>query len=414
MRLKDNILLFFVYIFSVFIDLFNGYIQQVHDSNSFIPILFKGGVILYLIRYVLKLSNVVAKYTRLLLIFYFISLGYWIGAGYYSIPSYEINLILKFVYPYFVLSYLMYKYKSPVDLLYKYPIFYAVIGAISIYMAFFWGMGVGAYGGVDNAYGFGVKGFFKATNDTGIMLLICSCFTCYLYSITRKKRYLLILILLSFSTMLIGSVAGTMGSILIFNLFFISLFFRFRDVKFSFRIKFVLSIIYAIVLFSAISIAVYIITYDEYMLKKYGSITALLFEDHARAPMTETAQKIFDSFSFLDYIFGQGYSAFHLFFGKSYAGLNIPTLVEKDVYDLLGGYGLLLGGNLLLFPCLILFISVKKLFQYRSVELYWSTIGLCLYIFHGIYAGHAFGSVISSTFVVIIYYMVLKYRRIVL
>lgn len=411
MRLKDNILLFFVYVFSVFIDLFNGYIQQVHDSSSFIPILFKGGVIVYLIRYVLKLSNVAAKYVRCLLLFYFISLVYWIGVGYYSIPSYEFSFILKFVYPYFILSYLLYKYKNPVDLLYKYPVCYAIIGAISIYIAFFGGMGVGAYGGVDNVYGFGVKGFFKATNDTGIVLLICSCFACHLYSMTRKKRYLLILILLSFSTMLIGSVAGTMGSILILNLFFISLFLRFKDVKFSFRIKFFISTIYAIVLFFTISIAVYIITYDEYMLRKYGSITALLFEDHARAPMTVTAQKIFDSFSFLDYIFGQSYSVFHLAFGKSYTGLDVPKLVEKDIYDLLGGYGLLLGGSLLLFPCLILFVSVKKFIQYRSAELYWSTIGLCFYIFHGIYAGHAFGSVISSTFVVIIYYTVLKYRK---
>ena len=76
-------------------------------------------------------------------------------------------------------------------------------------------LGVSSYGEIDSTYGFGTKGFFTAGNDIGLVLLLTNCLLCYLYLSTQETKYLLKIIVVTVATIMLGTMAGIGGSIII-------------------------------------------------------------------------------------------------------------------------------------------------------------------------------------------------------
>ena len=80
-----------------------------------------------------------------------------------------------------------------------------------------------------------------------------------------------------------------------------------------------------------------------------------------------------------------------------------------DFHDIVGYYGLLLGGIVLLFSFYVLYSTIKYYLKTKSVFFFWMVILLCLFIGHGYFAGHAYTSTQSALlFVGVVFVLKLK------
>ena len=170
-----NLILFYILVFSVFVDMYNGYIQMIRGTETILPVLYKGIGIIIMLLYLLnknKSSRIIYLLITIITLF-IISLTYWTINGYLISLKNELNFIIRIFYPYIILLFLFSnrKYLNQHQLI-NYVLIYAAIVASIMVLTPFTSIGVRSYGRNGN-YGFGYQGLFIGGNDMGLSLLMC-------------------------------------------------------------------------------------------------------------------------------------------------------------------------------------------------------------------------------------------------
>lgn len=404
--------LWLIFVFSVFVDMYNGYIQHFFNTTPFLPALYKGSIlVICLVSCFLKKWGTFFKGMLLLLFIYVLAWIFWSLCEPYLDVANELNYFTKFSFPYWVLAFLfgIKKYINNDDFL-KLLTYYGVIAAFSIIILFYLGLGVSSYGEIDSTYGFGTKGFFTAGNDIGLVLLLTNCLLCYLYLSTQETKYLLKIIVVTVATIMLGTMAGIGGSIIIWIILIYFILFSSR-IFLTKRQKIFMSFCMLILLSYIIYNVIIIFSEDSYMLER---LYVLLAGD-SRTRLKEAAEQVFENFNMIQWGVGRGYTGF----GRSVAlNRNIEgfRLTEMDMHDLIGYYGVIIGGVVLLFSFYVLYVTSYRYIKYRLPINFWGIIVMCLFIGHGYLAGHAYTSTQSSLLFVGIAFIILsaKSKQVVL
>lgn len=399
-----NIIIYLIFILSVFVDMYNGYCQHYTNTTPLIPSLYKG--ILLLLCTLSFFSGKIAKetYPLIIIVFlYLISGAIWM----LNIPSSKLNdeivFFIKFFYPYFVLGFLL-KSKEYVEIdnFIRILTYYGIIAAASIIVLFYLGLGVNSYGELDNAFGFGTKGFFTAGNDIGLMLLITSCLLCYLYIESHRVIYLISLCITIIGAIMLGTMAGIGGSCaIIISLFIYIVFFPNNGFNLFYKIiSIFIGFVSLLFLYHTISD---ILLGDDYM---YGRLEKIL-EGKSRESLALAASKTFKNFSIIDWCFGMGYVGFSTGVASEMNNIGY-RLTEMDFHDVIGFYGFFLGGSIIMYSFYNLYMSVKLYIKRKSPLYFFCTLILLLYIGHGYMAGHAYTSPQSSLLYIGTIFIILK------
>jgi len=82
-----------------------------------------------------------------------------------------------------------------------------------------------------------------------------------------------------------------------------------------------------------------------------------------------------------------------------------------DFHDLVGYYGILVGGSVIMFSIYVFVISLKKFLKTRNNFSYWTVIALALFIGHSALAGHGYTSPQSSLEYVAIAFLAIRNAR---
>lgn len=382
-----------VYIISVFVDLYNGYIQQFSTSETILPVLFKGGIILYSLKYILR-NNHVAYFILYCTIAYLISLLYWLANGYANLNIELFRYITKLLYPFSVLLVLQANRNTiNRDMLLLNIMYYGVIAAVSILLVDLLGLSVNTYG---SNYGYGVKGFFKAGNDISLALILCNCISAYYLSVRNEYKYILCNIIITIACMRIGSTAALFGSIFITLILLLQpLYIKNKFSKTYHRYKY-------IILLFGIPVLVYcihlIINTDSYTVNKFNINNIL--EGEARSKLRNAFYEVSKKFTISDYMFGIGNEELFRRIGLNLFHTNEAKSIEIDYLDMIGGYGLFLGGSILIYPLKYLWKYSFRTIYYKDLFSFWMTIIVLLFILHGILAGHAYTSIMAMTVLV--------------
>ena len=406
LRLSYKTPLYFIFVFALFVDVLNGYFQQILKIEPFFPLLYKGFVIIYLSKYLFALKSSLSVVVRYIICLFVILLLYWTMVFGRSNYMYDISSFLKIIYAYFVLLYLIY-YKELLSerTIINFVLFYGVFTAIFVILGFFGGFGTGSY----SEASFGNKGFFIAGNDIGLTMLIVNCMACFSYLSYKKSCYLLCVFIISAGNVLLGTFTGVGGTFIILVSFLIAIYFvSFKDYKSSNKIRVFTAIFLFLILTPVINLFVYIATYDSYMLDKFSSISELLFENKARETLTDAAISILSKYSFGDWMLGKGSEFFALMADQIGAYRMSFRAVEQDIFDIIGPYGILLGFPLIIFPFYVLSKSIMYFLKTHFLFYYWASVALTIYCGHGVYAGHALTSIQPSTVIVAIAALVLR------
>ena len=398
-----NLIVLYIFVFSVFVDMYNGYIQMIRGTETIFPSLYKGIGIIIMLLYLLnknKSSRIIYLLITIITLF-IISLTYWTVKGYLISLGNELNFIIRIFYPYIVLLFLFSnrKYLNQHQLI-NYVLIYAAMVAVIMVLTPFTGIGVRSYGRNGN-FGFGYQGLFIAGNDMGLTLLMCNCFSCYMFLHTCHVKYAVLNILITVGSILFASVAGTFGSVCIIACLLLSklLIKNYRKITMRWqRIYITMLILIGIpILYQAVN---FIITYDSFMSNKY-SIENLLVKG-ARNELKQAGIEILSTYSSLDLLFGKG---------RSYVSYYIPIIMKRnktgfevDQYDFLSNYGIILGGFFLLLPILLAICFIKKYFRFRTPFYFWGALAMSLFVFHGFNAGHAFGSILPMQMAALFYF----------
>lgn len=406
LRLSYKTPLYFIFVFALFIDLLNGYFQQILKIEPLFPLLYKGFVIIYLSKYLFVLKSGISMMVRYIICLFIVLLLYWFMVFSRSNYMYDISSFLKIIYAYFVLLYLIYykKFLSERTII-NFVLFYGVFTAVFVILGFFGGFGTGSY----SDESFGNKGFFIAGNDIGLTMLIVNCMACFSYLSYKKSCYLLCMLIISVGNILLGTFTGVGGTFVIIISFLIAIYFvTFKDYKASKKIRVFSVIILFLMLIPVVNLFIYIATYDSYMLDKFSSIYELLFENKARETLTDAAISILSKYSFSDWLFGKGSEFFALMADQIGAYRMSFRAVEQDLFDIIGPYGILLGLPLVTFPFYLLIKSVFRFFKTHFIFYYWASVALSIYCGHGLYAGHALTSIQPSTVIFAVGALVLR------
>ena len=314
----------------------------------------------------------------------------------------ELLTFVKIFFPFIVLCFLLH-FKDSIDetRFIKLLSMYGVAAALSIILLSFTGIGISSYGGADESFGIGTKGLFTAGNDIGLSLLMTNCVLSYLYIKERKIIYFMGFIIVTIGTIMLGTMAGIGGSIIIILLFF------FAYLKYTPNISIFARMFY---LFLSVGLSVFIVSTivkifseDPYFLQRLE----ILLSGNSRGVLEQNAKELVSGFNFIQCLFGRGYTGFASDMAESmmFEGYR---LTEMDFYDIYGYYGLIVGGFIIMFSFYILVKYISLYFRTKGLLYFWCAMIMCFFIGHGYLAGHAYTSTQSAVIYVGIAFMVLK------
>ena len=385
-----KIFLIFVFIISPFVDMYNGYVQQILNYKTLIPVVFKMSIILFSLRYILY-KNHVAIFIRSLFVLLLICFLYWEHNLYTKNIANLSSYLFKLFYPYAIII-VFYAFKSKLnkDVLLHFALAYGTICAISILLSGILGIAVSSYG---DDYGYGIKGLFNAGNDLGLSLVLCNCISLYYICKRGNIEYIFFNILLLVVSFQIGSVAGILGSFILVISFIIQSFIikgnyptnysRYRGLLLLVGMPIIIYTIY------------WIVNIDSYTQDKFNVYR--LISGGARSGLEESFYIVYANFNLSDMFFGVSPNEFFSRIGSYLYGVSEPRFIELDHWDLIGSYGIVVGGLLLLYPVSFLIMYIKRFLSVKDNLSYWMIIAFLLFIFHGLFAGHAFTSISAMT-----------------
>lgn len=380
-----RVYLLFVFVFGILVDMFNGYCQLFLHIEPIFPLVYKGGIILYSLPYVIKQQKVLMCFLIFALLLS-VDMVSWIYHGHLEGFTALFDELIRFLYPFFILSVVWY-YRKMIDkdFLLHYAMYYGLLVSTSVCITSFLGIGANSYG---DDFGYGTKGFFTAGNDLSLSILLSFCICMYYLMVRGSFRYIIYSFPFIIVSMLIGSTAVMIGTIFIIAIFIVlPVFYRYNYPKAYTRYRYLLLCLG----FPMMLYVMYRITQtDSYTKNKYN--VEKLMAGSARKGLTDAYYSFASSFDTEDMLFGVGPEKLYYGVGCNFYGVLKKKQIEVDHLTLWGCYGYLLGTIILLYPLppLVLFLKRRSLFSL------WMSIAIILFIFHGIIAGHAYGSTTAS------------------
>lgn len=382
-----------MYILSPFIDMYNGYVQQYLNSQTLVPVVFKMAIILFSFRYMFR-SNKVTVMLRICFFILLICYLYWESSYYIDSLIDLLRNLTKLLYPYSILIVLYaFKNKLDKDILLHYVLAYGLIIGISILLTDMAGLSTASYG---EDYGYGVKGLFNAGNDIGLSLILCICLSAYYASKKESPKYILFNIIFLITVLRLGSTAGMAGAIISVLLLILQpLFVRNKYPQNYYRYKKILFWIGIPVIIYSIY---YIVNTDSYTQEKFA--IDHLVSGGARSALEDAFYAASSDFTMGDMLWGISPNELFSRVAYYFRLYGEGRALEVDHLELIGAYGLILGGILFMYPVLYLCIYIRRFFHEKDSLSFWMIIAFLLFVFHGIFAGHAFTSISAMTVLV--------------
>ncbi|MBD5183275.1 MAG: hypothetical protein HDS97_00050 [Bacteroidales bacterium] len=359
-------LLILIFPVSIFVDLISGFCTvQLH---TYIPIcqllrILIMARVLFLLK---KRVNFILIWVVLMpILFFILASPLWIiicGIEPYNgyNPGMEIESFSKIFYCFIIIAFFI-VYRTEIQKQYPLRIIsnYGLLIAMAVIISFVTGYGNHTYGG---NYGFGTKSYFKAGNDLGLTILYASvASSLYIFSHFGWKR-VLITLTISLSAILVGTRVAQLGialwvTILMYYIVFI---YRPADSSMRKRLRFYKPLIilsYILCIVSAIKFLLSV--FDSYMLTKYTADAMM----SARSLLTAPAEEYISNLEWFEIAFGRGVSSIYYHVAQSIGTHSTYRMVEADLHELLGGYGLI-GFLVLFFP--FVYFMIKAIKRYSS------------------------------------------------
>ena len=403
-KIRNEYVPFVVLFVPLVIDIFNGIARGTDGAgDSLIGTLFRGGIILYSLKYLGRFPY--CKYLFGYAFAILFSFSYHLIFGKTGVS--ELSNIIKVLYGYFVLAILLGNRQcTDYGRIGKYSVLYAVSAALSLVYCSITGAGYASY--VEGT--FGTKGFFIAMNDVCLSMLVLMGLSFLYYEKLNNKIYLYFTLIIALGLALVGSMSGYFGTLMILLAFALSVFyFHFSDYKSSKKQKTIVVLIAIFLAYFIIEKIVTIIMEDSYLVKKYSDLASTFFENSGREAFIDGAKKYISNQSFFEWLFGSG-GSFQLAVARN-AGLgNAFKSVESDFIDILGTYGILTLLACLWLPTKVLYNSIRLFIKNKSIVHYWIIVCCLIFFGHAYYGGHAFTSPLSMSYYVVVIYMYDKAR----
>ena len=396
----------FVYILalSVLLDIAFGALTYFGIGGIPVSLVYRVTIIAAFMVLLFRYIDFESWYIKSLIALWLICLSFWI-ASYGAVPIViEINQFLRVILVMGValITYnaLLHAHRSGIDAgdwIAKGVIFYASVAACSIMFSFLTGIGKPTYG----EWAFGHKSFFTGGNDIGLAMLVGLVMVwCRLWRKESLTNVGLIM-LITAGISLIGSRAawgGVLGITVVFALGY--LFVKKSTNTFTYAIK----VVILVIVVGGGGFATKVV-YDnlEAVAFTFERVTQLFDGVSPRAEFQKVGYSILEDRSMAHDVLGQGAKFYfqvkerfshrnRSFNGDGRAGQTKYKTIEQDLFDLYGSYGLLLGGMVIAYHFFYWLWSCRLFLAYRSIEFFGISLALTIYVFHGVYAGHAFMS----------------------
>jgi len=401
---------FFVLIFPVFVDIFNGILQgAASEGDSMLGILYRGGLLAFSIPYLKKY-----KYNNLLFLIIFFggcSLAFHIIYGGFS--KGDVVQFIKIIYGLFILALLLgHKQLKDLAVVCDYAIIYGFVAGMSIVLCKILGIGYSSY--AEGTFGF--RGFFIATNDVGLVMLMTNALSLYRFLDTGKWRYFIYSVGIAGGCALVGSMACYLGTVALYAAYvlcpiFVKALKNNSNISSMRRARLSFIVIIGLGSYAAIQL-VNIILEDSYLSLKYADVGSNITENSGRSLLISAGMKVLESRPFEENIFGSGDKFLYEVSSVGGYGSNNLKGVESDFWDLYGCYGVVFVILMYLLPVYILLRSIRIFIKRRELMTYWIVVLSLIFLGHSYYGGHAFTSPLSMSYYVIAIYMLEKYREI--
>jgi hypothetical protein len=254
-----------------------------------------------------------------------------------------------------------------------------------------------------------VTGLLVSGNDFALAMLITNCLVCYMFLATSEIRYAVMNLLISLMTVMIGSVAGIFGTIVIMGCFVCNRFFirNYRKLTLKWQRIYQGLLLLAFIPLLVIVIK-YIILFSDFTREKYSF--SRLMSGGARNWLKEAADEMLGTFKATDFIFGVSVTNMYHRMGDILGWIDTKP-IELDHYTMISCYGVILGGMLLFLPIYFTFRLLCNYFKYKSLFYFWLSLAMMFFVVHGFMAGHAFTSILVLQFVSVLYFCYYKRQK---
>jgi hypothetical protein len=284
--------------------------------------------------------------------------------------------------------------------------FIGVFISIIIVLSFVFDVGVSTYG----EYSFATKSFFDAQNDIALSLLLILNVQFYLFVYKGEKKHLIFYPVTFLALFFLGNRAGLIGGIGVTAAYIYLLTTKANQVDVSSIKRYFILILVGGSLIVAAKTAIDYLSDYQYMYEKYSSLVS----ESPRFKLINAAESELEGSSSVELLFGQGTVNFskgvesYYPSGKQY---SYGKFVEQDFYDMVGSYGIVLGGGVVLVHLLFFINSLWRAITGKLLNDYFVLIGCLLFISHAFMAGHAIVSPTVSPIIALYYYLLLKVRE---
>ena len=321
--------------------------------------------------------------------------------------SFEINYFARIFYFHVILLYfLFYRNEWDEDELVRMVVNYGFYVSVIIVFCFFSGLGYKSYG---ENFGFGTKGFFIAGNDLGLTLLFTLGLGIYSFLKVRDWRRGIKLLSIILACFLIGSRAGWFGCFLL--CFFSMLYCIFKkdySLKLSLKKRFqFLSLFMLLGSYLMVQVLEFIYSLDTYVLDKI-SLEGII---NARTWLIESAQKVISNFGVISFFIGKGVC--YLFrYNAEFLGTNEEyRAIEADYYEIIGAFGYVLGGLILILYVAFFLKSFVTFLRYPIFKNYICCMLFMLFLGISYNAGHAItNTMLAPAYSVVVVLVYKNYR----
>lgn len=401
-----------VMVVPVFVDLINGLLFFTSSVNFGIGPVYRSLLLVFSLPFVFSVRPVWLRHYTVGMIVLFISCSVvWASIVYPFSLMREAEQFSRCLFPYCLVALLLnfqrrFAYPQVHHLIEMGSWFGFIMGACILFSAVT-GLGISTYG----EWSYGVKSFFIAANDIGLVLLLTLILSLYqLWSAFSLRRLVFSAVIVG-GLFLLASRAGTLGAVFILITYFVlSIFYGRKYVKMHpfWKTLFLIGMLVGGAV--GTKLAIEEIAKYPYLMEKMETLKT----ESPRALLESAAYKQLDDRSMVFKLFGEGTFSFHkhvernLASGKTY---TYGKYVEQDLLDFTGGYGWILGGALLAFPFLILIKCLNLFLRERSLLHFTSVFGVIVFLGHSFLAGHALNSPTVATIIIIFYMIALQPKK---
>ncbi len=409
---RFHYLLILILVVPVFVDLANGFLIWGGKVDFSVGVLYRSLLFVLTVPFFLYirerwvqiyLLTITGLFLCLLPIWYFLTSHY--------LPVVEIQAYVEILFPFALLCFFLYllqHFEVDIKLLMKLVSLMAFITAASIIFSFFTDIGLQTYEKFEQNYG--VKSFFKAQNAISLLMVLSLPMSCYLLLTELKFKYLVVVISILMAMLFLSTRTGLLGSVGVafIYLFSMGLFGR-KEVKINRIVKFSL--------FTVLMIGLVVGSYFLFQfIMEYGYMVnklAILLEQSPRAKLEAAGSERIAERSWLQSLLGEGSYSFRRFVEVAHRGWSRTAHgknVEQDILDMIGYYGYIFGGLILLFPTFMGLRMTWIFFRKRTLLNLTFLLCILLFIGHSFLAGHAIKSPTVATVLVVVYVYIVKYR----